>query len=323
MTIPLSSLISVSSRSSASCFAPAMSTSIIEDSTQQAEDADLYERALTQLLLSLDAPVSTHRDKLATAHRASDLVNRIVHRSGTLLSSIQPTNEERVREIDALTGGGPGGDLAEFYQRLAKVKEYHRKYPDVSTVRISGDREVDFAALEAGDNEWLDKKFTGEEGLGRYVDLHELHDMWNNLAPSSSSGAASAGGWKRLSYLQYLGVITSFSLSPTLKSTPEYSKYLTTLLSYLSSFYERVFPLGDLDEVLRTADAKFAEAWEAGTVPGWPKAGEEDDKKEEGIWCAACALERHHSCFFLRADFINSILQARKTTRRRPSITHT
>lgn len=271
-----------------------MSTSVIEDSRQQAEDADLYERALTQLLLSLDKPALTHRDKLSTSHRASDLVNRIVRRSGSLLSSIQPNNEERVREIDALTGGGAaGGDLTEFYSRLAKVKEYHRKYPDVATVRISGDREVDFAALEAGDDEWLDKKFTGEEGLGRYVDLHELHEMWNNLAPSSSSGASSAGGWKRLTYLQYLSALTSFSLSPALKGTPAYSKYLTALLSYLSSFYERVYPLGDLDQVLKTADAKFAQAWDAGTVEGWPKAGQEqEEKKDEGIWCAACKYFR-------------------------------
>ncbi|GAA5848627.1 hypothetical protein JCM8547_004578 [Rhodosporidiobolus lusitaniae] len=267
-----------------------MASSVIEDSRALAEDADLFERSLTSLLLSLEAPVSTHRDRLATSHRASDLLNRVVARSDALYGSLQPHNEERAREIDALTGGGSGGDITEFYQRLAKVKDYHRKYPTTANVSISGDRHVDFAALEGGDPEWLDKKFTGEEGLGRYLDLHELHDQWNNIAPASSSGAASAGGWKRYTYLQYLGAVATFSLSLNLKSSPEYSKYLTNLLSYLSGFYERVLPLGDLDEVLKAADADFARRWEAGEVEGWAKPAEESEEKKEGagIWCAAC-----------------------------------
>ncbi|GAA5935256.1 hypothetical protein JCM1841_002867 [Sporobolomyces salmonicolor] len=268
-----------------------MASSIIEDSRALAEDADLFERSLSSLLLSLQAPVSTHRDRLGTSHRASDLLNRIVHRSDALYAALQPSNDDRTREIDALTGQAAGGDLAEFYQRLANVKDYHRKYPGSGTVRISGDRDVDFAALEGADPEWLDKKFTGEEGLGRYLDLHELHEQWNNLAPASTSGAASAGGWKRLTYLQYLASITSFTLSLQLKSSPEYSKYLTALLSYLSGFYERVLPLGDLDEVLKAADEAFAKQWEAGQVQGWTQEQAEEDgekKASEGIWCAAC-----------------------------------
>ncbi|BGP13886.1 hypothetical protein JCM10213_002525 [Rhodosporidiobolus nylandii] len=267
-----------------------MASSVIEDSRALAEDADLFERSLTSLLLSLEAPVTTHRDRLSTAHRASDLLNRVVARSDALYGSLQPSNDERIREIEALTGGGSGGDLAEFYQRLAKVKDHHRKYPSTAIIAVGGDRDVDFAALEGGDPEWLDKKFTGEEGLGRYLDLHELHDQWNNLAPPSASGAASSGGWKRYTYLQYLGAITSFSLSLNLKASPEYAKYLTNLLSYLSAFYERVLPLGDLDEVLKAADADFAKRWEAGQVEGWAQAAEgaEEKKESEGIWCAAC-----------------------------------
>jgi splicing factor 3A subunit 3 len=292
-----------------------MASSVIEDARGLAEDADLFERSLTTLLLSLEAPVTTHRDRLATSHRASDLLDRVVSRSDALYGSIQTGNEERTREIDALTGGGAGGDLAEFYQRLAKVKDYHRKYPTTVNVNVSGDRDIDFAALEGGDPEWLDKKFTGEEGLGRYLDLHELHDQWNNIAPASSSGAASAGGWKRYTYLQYLGAVTNFALSLNLKASPEYSKYLTALLSYLSGFYERTVPLGDLDEVLKAADQEFAKRWEEGSVAGWAKPAEEDQEKKEGegIWCAACAS---FFCFFL------ALLPFSPFSPRRPKILH-
>ncbi|GAA6012390.1 hypothetical protein JCM11491_004317 [Sporobolomyces phaffii] len=272
-----------------------MATSVIEDSRSLAEDVDLFERSLTSLLLSLEQPVIPHRDRLATSHRASDLVGRIVDRSHALDYALEPTNDDRTREIDLLTGHASGGDLAEFYQRLAKVKDYHRKYPDTANVRVGGDRDVDFAALERGDAEWLDKMFTGEEGLGRYLDLHQLHDQWNNLAPASASGTANAGGWKRLSYLQYLQSVSAFALSLHLKSSPEYSKYLTELLSYLSGFYERVAPLGDLDRVLRDADREFAQKWDRGQVSGWTTqkgdeaTGDGEQKQEsEGIWCAAC-----------------------------------
>ncbi|GAA6054555.1 hypothetical protein JCM3770_006029 [Rhodotorula araucariae] len=271
-----------------------MASSVIEDARALAEDQDLFDRELAALLLSLEAPVLPHRDKLATHHRAADLAARIVSRSAQLHAALQPDNPERAREIDQLAGhgGDPGADLAEFYQRLAKVKDYHRKYPAQGTVRVAGDRHVDFAALEHGDPEWLDKRFTGDEGLGRYLDLHELHDQWNNLAPASSSGQQSAGGWKRYSYLQYLAALTSFALSPQLKAQPAYAKYLTDLLAYLSNFYERVLPLGDLDAVLEQADAAFARRWDAGNVPGWAQNADEaaDEKKKdgEGIWCAAC-----------------------------------
>ncbi|GAA6062347.1 hypothetical protein JCM10212_005689 [Sporobolomyces blumeae] len=270
-----------------------MASSIIEDSRSLAEDADLFERSLTSLLVSLQAPVIPHRDRLATSHRARDLADRIVYRSDALRTALDPDNPDRLEEVDALTGSTSGGDLAEFYQRLAKVKDYHRKYPDNNSLKLSGDRDVDFSALEAGDPEWLDKKFTGEEGLGRYLDLHQLHDEWNNLAPASASGTQAAGGWRRLSYLQYLQSVTAFSLSLQLKSTPAYSKYLTALLSYLEGFYERVVPLGDLDQVLKAADDEFAKQWDAGQVAGWkqqdtPAEGGEEQKEDQGIWCAAC-----------------------------------
>ncbi|GAA5931234.1 hypothetical protein JCM3775_004971 [Rhodotorula graminis] len=274
-----------------------MASSVIEDARGLAEDQDLFERTLASLLVSLDLPAQPHRDRLARSHRAHDLANRIVHRNQALAVALAPDNDDRQREIDALSGGGqPGQDLAEFYQRLAKLKDYHRKYPDQGQVRIAGDRDVDFGALEHGDPEWLDKRFTGDEGLGRYLDLHELHDQWNNLAPASSSGQASAGGWRRYSYLQYLAALTDFNLSRQLKAQPAYATYLTDLLSYLSGFYERVLPLGDLDAVLEAADAAFARRWDAGEVLGWAQQaegtgeGEGDDKKAEGegIWCAAC-----------------------------------
>ncbi|SCV69251.1 BQ2448_2271 [Microbotryum intermedium] len=277
-----------------------MSTSIIEDARQQAEDIDHYDRALADLLLQLSSPVTlTHRDRLATSHRANDLVQRIVHRSETLLAALDDDNPERQREIDALAGGSdpePGQDLAEFYARLAKLKEHHRRYPELSAATntatntnngASSSSVVDFAALERGDEEWLDNKFTGEEGLGRYLDLNAQHELYNNLSTQPT------GTWKRLNYLQYLAKLgeAKFDLPLSIKASPEYSKYLANLLDYLTGFHERAFPLKDLESVLTDVDRRFAEAWEKGEVPGWSTAANEEAQNgqaEQGIWCAAC-----------------------------------
>ncbi|KDE06554.1 hypothetical protein MVLG_03201 [Microbotryum lychnidis-dioicae p1A1 Lamole] len=279
-----------------------MSTSIIEDARQQAEDIDHYDRALADLLLQLSSPVTlTHRDRLATSHRANDLVQRIVHRSETLLTVLDEDNPERQREIDALAGGSdpePGQDLAEFYSRLAKLKEHHRKYPELSATTTantsaanpnvaSSSGIVDFAALEHGDEEWLDHKFTGEEGLGRYLDLNAQHELYNNLSTQP------IGTWKRLNYLQYLAKVgeAKFDLPLSIKATPEYSKYLANLLDYLTGFHERAFPLNDLESVLTNADRRFSQAWEKGEVPGWSNPTNEEGQNgqaEQGIWCAAC-----------------------------------
>ena len=167
-----------------------MASSVIEDARALAEDADLYDRELAHLLLALQQPQVPHRNRLATEHRASDLANRIVSRSIALRHALDPTNQDRQDEIDALAGNtkhdassDSTADLAEFYQRLAKVKDYHRKYPNAQNVRVGTDRQVDFAALENNDPEWLDKRFTGDEGLGRYLDLHQTHPPRDNPPP--------------------------------------------------------------------------------------------------------------------------------------------
>ena len=269
--------------------------SVIEDTRAQHEEVDHLEKELTALLTSVDEH-STHRQRLAAHHRAADLVGRITSRSQSLTHFYLPENDERTREIDALVGGGAeGGDVQEFYARLGKLKDYHRKYPDVAREIVSSARTVDFAALEAGRQDWLDIKFSGEEALGRYFDLHELHEQWNNLDPPSSASA----GWKRMTYIQYLANFDRFSaISPAHKVSKTYGAYLTALLNYLSSFYERVNPIGDLDAFLKHVEDEFSPRWESGDVPGWPKGTGADgasSSSSEGIWCSACTSLCHLS----------------------------
>ncbi|KAH9444528.1 hypothetical protein Pst134EB_024787 [Puccinia striiformis f. sp. tritici] len=129
-------------------------------------------------------------------------------------------------------------------------------------------------------NTVIDRMFTGEELLGRYLDLHILHDTFNNL--TSTSNLAS----KRLAYISYIDTFDQFdNITRTTKSRPEYLTYLKDLSDYLESFYRRTHPLYDLDVDLNTLFTEFETKWDAGEVSGWTY---EESENTEGIWCEAC-----------------------------------
>jgi splicing factor 3A subunit 3 len=124
-----------------------MSTvSYIESQRLALAQLESFESALTSILV---APLSkAHRERLASETRASDMLDRIVNRSRDLLEMYEDKYEQRRAEVEALSGGGvAGADVTEFYQRLANLKDYHRRYPEAAS-RVTDVDPVDFAELE-------------------------------------------------------------------------------------------------------------------------------------------------------------------------------
>ena len=120
-------------------------------------------------------------------------------------------------------------------------------------------REVTDAALA----EEVRVEFTGEEGGGRYLDLHELFRMYTN-APFGS----------KTDYLAYLDSLAAFAAIPRPKKFHKsYSEYLAALSAYLLDFHRRSQPLTYLEPVLARSREAFAAAWDAGSVPGWEDRG--------------------------------------------------
>lgn len=76
--------------------------------------------------------------------------------------------------------------------------------------------------------------FTGEEHLGRYLDLHEFHLKFQNLAPA----------FRNVSYLEFLRVRLVELPPPVQPTNPlAYSEYLMGLKTYLVEFERRATPL--------------------------------------------------------------------------------
>lgn len=121
--------------------------------------------------------------------------------------------------------------------------------------------------------------FSGEEFLGRYLDLVSLHERHSNLGH----------GIKRLNYLAYLDDFDAFDKIPRPAKNDNYARYVQALLDYLKSFYQRAFPLKDLDLELQVAVSDFNKKWDKGQVDGWSEIKTQGAPLgSEGIWCKAC-----------------------------------
>jgi splicing factor 3A subunit 3 len=133
--------------------------SVIEVQRQTHEDLERFEKALTTLLAK---PQPSHREKLRNGHNASQVLDRITARAVTL-DSLYRNDERRQNEIHSISAPAQQNDLSEFYARLAKIEEHHRKYPDSG----AGGFELELAGLladpeegEDGDYEQEDRAFT-------------------------------------------------------------------------------------------------------------------------------------------------------------------
>lgn len=250
--------------------------------------AHLNASLVTTLASAPAANVSTHRDRLNHNHRASHLLNKVTDTAKDLSLSYDD-HVARMQEIEALAGSGvKGNDVAEFYTRLATLKDWHRRHPQPAIAANSSEEPdfgQDWAELEGSGvtdgKDYLDRLFSGEEALGRYYDLNSLHTMFTNLP----------GAPRQLPYLTFLDQFDQFGAIAKQRKLhgDKYKLYLEALYAYLMDFAKRAFPLADVKSVVQAARAQFDELWEKNGLPNWPKEEEETSTaSSEGIWCAAC-----------------------------------
>lgn len=119
-----------------------MATSLIESQRESHYALEQYENALVQLLCVPEENYRLHRERLGAKHRASYLMDRIAERSNELRNVYKDENGLRKHEIEVIEKGG----ITEFYDRLAKLKDYHRRYPENAS-RGDEDERVDFSGL--------------------------------------------------------------------------------------------------------------------------------------------------------------------------------
>ncbi len=193
----------------------------------------------------------------------------------------------RKEDIAALRGDNV---FSNFYDRLKEMRDYHRRF---SNDELTGPEEEADAAMAAAFAPTL--PFSGEEGLGRYLDLLEHHAAWVN----AKFGA-------QIEYHAYVaGLATHLDDIPRpQRLTRPYAAYTEGLLAYMRSFHERTQPLAPLDAQWARLRAEFDAQWEAGEVPGWEDRGEgptPDGATTDAAGAAAIDLDAFDSAEALEA----------------------
>ena len=86
-----------------------------------------------------------------------------------------------MRKVEIASLGGPD-EFGEFYRRLKTVKDYHRRNPNEKEEPMAMEfLRLDKQRLHPPDHLQLMVDFSDEEGYGKYLDMHELYDMFVNL----------------------------------------------------------------------------------------------------------------------------------------------
>lgn len=231
----------------------------------------------------------------------------------------------RPKELQLLSAPPPGeDDLAEFYVRFSKVKDFHRRNTNINTRQFVNDLDE----MVKGDGlqtvyvedeeepmiiEPLDSVFSGEEGYGKHLDLYLYHTQYLNLRGAS-----------RLSYIGYIDMLRHGKVERTLdvkeKSVPAYLEYVQTLYNYIVSFFDRALPLIDIHKQIRDLEEQFEISWAGGQVEGWePESSSSKGKSAlntEGIWCPYC--QKNYSKQTVYDAHLNSEKHKRRERENKP-----
>ncbi|KAL4446223.1 hypothetical protein ABPG77_003030 [Micractinium sp. CCAP 211/92] len=231
-----------------------MASTLLEETRQAHDDIERLERLIVKDFAMQQA--TAHKDKLLQSHRVRQMLDSIQERSTKLIRIYDDEDGARKEEIAQLRLGGSENVFSNFYERLKEVREYHRKFPDDDLTEAEND--------EALLQEQPAVPFSGEEAMGRFLDLHESFQTFIN----SKFG-------KQIDYFTYVSSVTDFGSIPRAqKLSKQYRDYLGGLVGYLESFHERTQPLAQLSKQYEKLEADFSERWQAGGVEGWEDRGE-------------------------------------------------
>lgn len=225
-----------------------MSSTLLEVTRSAHEEVERLERLIVK---ELQSEPSSAKDRLFQSHRVRHMIDTISATTEKLVEIYEDKDGARKDEIAALGGQTATGTnvFSAFYDRLKEIREYHRRHPAARVVDANEEHE---AMLK----EEPVIEFSGEEALGRYLDLHELYNQYIN----SKFG-------EPIEYSAYLVVFSQPHKIPRkLKFTRQYREYIESILEYLIYFFQRTEPLQDLDRIFSKVVTEFEEQWADGKV---------------------------------------------------------
>ena len=189
-----------------------------------------------------------------------------------------------------------------FYDKIKEIKMLNKSGNDINHSTTS---DKIFNNLISDIN--LKTLFTNEENFGKCLDLHELYHEYINIPNIFNSSI----NYKKLNnnsnqillkenmediikfdYLNYLKNIDNFKNIPLkIKKSEEYIKYIKHLAQYLKSFFVKIYPLVNFNEIQDIIDSKFEDDQEHidNNIKKTIELKEEEEEHDKNqLYCQIC-----------------------------------
>jgi len=261
------------------------------------EDIENIEKAMSMVLMDKHL---NQKQSVSCDHALKYLVEQTQNKSKTAADIYQDKDGMRSDDINALAGqrsDKKGGDVwTSFYDKVKEVKDYHRRFsvnsglPEVQNPEWFYQR-----AFEADTSE---KLFSGEEDLGKRVDMNEHFVKFINIKKITAHrkqrgreqiyarlkrktpdlefddptvDQAMEKEFNELDYVQWLKEFDQFHDIPRYckYKDSQYSAYLEGIIEYLRSFLLRSQPIVGIEKLEQQFDKEFESRWEDKSIPGW------------------------------------------------------
>eukprot|EP00931_Biecheleriopsis_adriatica_P103544 TRINITY_DN78367_c0_g1_i1.p1 TRINITY_DN78367_c0_g1~~TRINITY_DN78367_c0_g1_i1.p1 ORF type:complete len:530 (-),score=185.31 TRINITY_DN78367_c0_g1_i1:64-1653(-) len=281
-----------------------MSFSVLEQLRSAHEDIENVEKAMSMVLMDKN---KNNKTAVSCEHALKYLVETTQLKCKTAIDIYQDKDGMRTDDINSLAGqrgDKKGGDVwTSFYDKVKEVKDYHRRFSVNQGMPELQNSEWFYK--NAMENDKTDALFSGEEELGKRVDMHDLFVTYLNLKKISTQRknnfkdatfarlkkkspdlepddpeveAAVQKEFHELDYIEWLKTFDQFhDIHRYCKYREKtYSEYLEGLISYLRGFLLRTQPLIDTDKLESQFEKEFEERWKDRSIPGWQEATHKD-----------------------------------------------
>jgi hypothetical protein len=261
--------------------------SVLEQLRSDQEEIELLERAVVKaLFLKAENP----RNQVLADTMIKHFLAEITIRSKRALEAYQDSLGLKATWIDYLEGlretEGTGDKAMDvwinFYEQIAYIKDYHTQFTPYGQPAAVQDEDWYFS--HALDDRSIVPRFSGPEGYGRFVDLHECFLEFINLKKLGKLKPAAV----MLDYVTYLKTFDQFFSYPRAAKDHQYEEYLDHLTTYLKDFFTRTQPLLNLTQMEQMHARDFSVRWGQRNVPGWTDIPKQHELSANPLYCLVC-----------------------------------
>jgi hypothetical protein len=291
-----------------------MTSSVLEYIRGSREDLESIDKAIS-LLLQEKTTTKTPARQVSCDTCISYLITQSQKKAKEVEDLLEDKDGMKKEEVDQLAGvrvGKPQDVWMNFYDKVKESKDYHRKHGNIGRREVRSPAWFYERALEQDNSEQV---FSLEEDYGKRVDMHRCYQTFLNLkklrkhqiglyrekerarirsklktkedknpkVPDDHPELVEAMtkfDATRMGYTEWLKTFDQFENIPRHMKfkDADYRNYLTEVLDYLISLFERSMPLKNKERVENHIQKDFDEAWSSNSVAAMQKMTLEEQK---------------------------------------------